>query len=89
MPMNKRLHDETVERIAAGIKRLRLEAGMSQTGLATKMRIAGEPWHQTTVSRVEAGYQEVSMIEMLALTRLFDCTLDDFVLSMDSDQASQ
>ena len=50
---------------------LRKRAGMSQEALALAMVNAGQRhWHQTTVSRVERGKQELRMSEALSLLRI-------------------
>lgn len=55
--------------IGENIKRRRRELGISQKGLAEKMRERGrDSWHQNTVSRVELGRQDVVVYDdVLAL----------------------
>jgi len=49
--------------INENMRRLRKAAKMSQGALAEKMSEQGRPWHQTTVSRIEVGSQELDSLE--------------------------
>lgn len=49
--------------INENMRRLRKAAKMSQGALAEKMSEQGRPWHQTTVSRIEVGSQDLDSLE--------------------------
>ena len=67
----------TDEVIAGNVARLRKKAGLSQKALAEAMQEAGQPhWHQTTVSRIEAGRQSVTFGEVRALTSILGSVIE-------------
>jgi hypothetical protein len=59
------------EAFSSPLRGLRLGADMTQVSLAAAMRERGFRWHQTTVARVEAGRQPLTMAEGAALADLF------------------
>lgn len=59
------------EAFSSPLRGLRLGADMTQTQLAAAMRERGFRWHQTTVTRVEAGRQHLTLEEAAALAELF------------------
>jgi transcriptional regulator with XRE-family HTH domain len=61
--------------VTSRIKQLRTEWGWSQSDLAKAMRRSGRSWHQTTVTRFEAGERGVTVTELEALAAAFDISL--------------
>jgi transcriptional regulator with XRE-family HTH domain len=52
---------------AENLKRMREDKGLSQTALARQMAEMGFPFHQMTISRIEAGRRDVGLVEAVAL----------------------
>lgn len=50
-------------RLSENMRILRKRAGLSQGDLAQQMAERGRPWHQTTVSRIERGSQELDSLQ--------------------------
>lgn len=64
-------NDADKRRIGSNIRYMRQEKGLSQQDLAREMKGRGQThWHQTTVSRVERGAQEVNLGELRALEQV-------------------
>lgn len=64
-------NDADKRRIGSNIRYMRQEKGLSQQDLARAMKERGQThWHQTTVSRVERGTQEVNLGELRALEQV-------------------
>jgi transcriptional regulator with XRE-family HTH domain len=61
------------------LKFVREKLGESQTGLAKRMADLGFPWHQTTVSRIEAGERPAQLGEAWALCRLLQVDLKSMI----------
>jgi transcriptional regulator with XRE-family HTH domain len=59
------------EAFSSPLRGLRVGADMTQTQLAAAMHDRGFRWHQTTVTRVEAGRQHLTLEEAAALAELF------------------
>lgn len=59
----------------ANLKRLREEKEISQTSFAQRMAEKGFAFHQTTVSRIEAGERPVRLSEATALAELVNATV--------------
>ena len=51
----------------------------TQGAVAARMREAGHDWHQTTLSKVEAGQRGVSLNEAYCLSLLLGAHLRDFL----------
>ena len=64
------------ERAGRQLSALRQAAGLTQEQLAGKMREAGHPWWQPTVSKVEAGRRAVQGDEMALLATVLGAPLD-------------
>jgi transcriptional regulator with XRE-family HTH domain len=69
------------EKFSSPLRGLRLEADMTQTSLAAAMQGRGFRWHQTTVTRVEAGRQRLTLQEAAALAELFGVPIDALMTS--------
>ena len=57
------------------MRELRLGASMAQAALAAAMADREFRWHQTTVARIEAGTQHLSIEEAAALAEIFGVEL--------------
>jgi transcriptional regulator with XRE-family HTH domain len=64
------------QRVGDRLSALRKAAGLTQEQLADKMRGAGHPWWQPTVSKVEAGRRAVPSDEMAVLAGILAAPLD-------------
>ncbi len=80
----------TVERVStfsaiAGkkVRALRESRNLSQVELAERMADMGHAWHQTTVSKVEAGTRAIQFDEAWAATFILCARLDDLVPTRD------
>lgn len=69
----------TEQRIAANLKAIREDVGMSQEQVATAMSERGYSWHQATVYKVENGGRQVQLGEADALAKVFDVPLDRMI----------
>jgi transcriptional regulator with XRE-family HTH domain len=65
-------------RLASNLRALRERKGWSQSALADAMAERGIPWHQQTVTRIEAGQQQVRFGELMALAAVLETSLDRF-----------
>lgn len=63
------------EAFSSPLRGLRLGADMTQVSLAEAMQERGFRWHQTTVARLEAGRQRLTMQEGATLAELFGVDL--------------
>lgn len=68
---------------AENLRRVREEAGLSQTSLAERMAASGFRFHQTTVARIEAGKRQVTLGEADALASIFNRRLIDMQILPD------
>jgi transcriptional regulator with XRE-family HTH domain len=64
--------DANSARLAVALRRLRQARGISQSDVAKAMCLAGFPWHQQTVERVESVERPVRALEAVELAKLFD-----------------
>jgi transcriptional regulator with XRE-family HTH domain len=58
------------------LRALRERKGISQAALAKAMKDRGWPWHQTSVSRIEAGVQALGFGETVDLAQVLGITPD-------------
>lgn len=59
--------------IGLAVASIRRDRGWTQNRLARAMSAIGEPWHQATVSRVEAAERPVSIAEGILLAEVLGC----------------
>jgi len=64
------------ERLSASVRALRESLDMSQAELARQMSARGWGWHQSTVTRVEAGRQSVRFAQAVDLADILHTSLD-------------
>lgn len=69
----------TEDRIAANLKAIRSDNGLSQEKVAAAMTELGYSWHQATVYKVEQGERQVQLGEADALAKVFDVPLADLI----------
>jgi len=82
------LRTEAAERqFAANLKAVREARGMSQTALAERMSGLGHRWHQSTVTKIEAGRRAVRIGEARDLATILDTTVDE-LSAIGTDEAA-
>ena len=59
------------------IRRMRVEAGLSQEQLATKIQVTGWDLSRGGLSKIEAQLRRVNDAELLILARVFNCETQD------------
>lgn len=59
------------------VRRMRVEAGLSQEKLAAKIQVAGWDLSRGGVSKIEAQLRRVNDAELLVLARVLRCELGD------------
>lgn len=59
------------------ISAMRKELKISQRMLADKMQLAGIDMDKNAVQRIEAGKRFVTDIEILAFSKVLDCSVED------------
>ena len=78
------MSDESVALSTSGgavgdrVRELRTRSERSQAWLARQMHERGFRWHQPTVHRVEAGEQEATFKEAVALADIFAVPVESF-----------
>ena len=63
--------------IGPTVRRMRVEAGLSQEQLATKIQVAGWDLSRGGLSKIEAQLRRVNDAELLILARVFNCETQD------------
>src|SRR5690348_5727469 len=66
------------ERISANVRSLREQRGISQAEIVRQMRDRGHSWHQSTVTRVEQGTQQLKAAELFDLAEILGTSVDRF-----------
>ncbi len=61
----------------ANVSRLRKEMKISQRELADRLQLIGLDVDKNAVQRIEAGKRFVTDIDIIALTKVLSCTLND------------
>jgi len=61
--------------IGPTVRRLRLDAGLSQDKLAAKLQMAGWDLSRAGVSKIEARLRRVNDAELVLLARVLSCEL--------------
>jgi transcriptional regulator with XRE-family HTH domain len=59
------------------VRRLRIEAKLSQEALAAKLQLAGWDLSRGGLSKIEAGLRRVNDAEVWVLAKTFSCSLED------------
>ena len=63
---------DLARQLAESLRRVRLEAGVTQTTMARKLGVS-----QATLNRLESGSQNVTLRTLQQLCRSLDCGLED------------
>lgn len=77
------------ERISANVRALREQKGLSQAELAKLMSERRHPWHQSTVTRVEQGTQQLKAAELVDLAAIFNASVDRFTWTQPEVSAAE
>lgn len=70
--------------IAENLKRLREERSMSQRQLAMEFQLRGFDIDRNVITRIERNQRYISDIELCAIAKIFETTLDDLVGGLDN-----
>lgn len=71
-------HDISLGR---NIRHLRLSCGLTQEQTTAKMQVLGCNLSRGTYAKIEAGIQNISVEELLALKQIFHAEFSEFFLS--------
>jgi transcriptional regulator with XRE-family HTH domain len=78
---SRELIAEIDRRFGAALKAQRERRHMSQANLLLELQLShGIKWHQSTVTKVEAGIRPVRLQEAAAIASILGMNLDDFIL---------
>ena len=59
------------------IRKLRMDAGLSQDALAARLQVAGWDLSRAGLSKIEARLRRVNDAELLVLARVLKCGVED------------
>ena len=85
MAASRQLPAPWEENFRANLVRLREGAGMTQTDLARALRDYGLAFHQQTVQRIEAGDRPLRLNEAIAVSKIFQQSLEGMTQSLDHE----
>jgi transcriptional regulator with XRE-family HTH domain len=63
--------------VGSQVRRLRIDAGLSQEALATRLQLAGWDLSRGGLSKIEACLRRVNDAELWMLTKVLSCSLTD------------
>ena len=69
--------DHSQNLVGPQVRRLRVEAGLSQEVLATRLQLAGWDLSRAGLSKIEAGLRRVNDAELWMLAKAFGVTVGD------------
>lgn len=69
--------------IGQNLKRYRLEAGLSQEGVAANLQVQGLDIHQKIISEIELGKYSIRISVLLALAELYNTPIENFFADLD------
>ena len=72
--MNKSIHSKEYKIVLAQLKKARLEAGLTQAQVATKLG-----HHQSYVSKIESGERRVDVVELNKFAKLYGKSVNYFL----------
>jgi transcriptional regulator with XRE-family HTH domain len=72
--------------LADNIRHYRVLNQLEQADVAERMQNLGQPWRRVTVSEVERGRRNVTVVELLALSLLFGATVGELLDPRRPDQ---
>lgn len=64
--------------IGKNIKNLRKQNKMTQVDLCTKMQLYGSSLSVTSLAKIEGGYRNIKISDLVILKSIFDVTYDKF-----------
>ena len=64
--------------MGSNLKRLRLQSGLSQEKLCTKLQLMNCDIGRTTYAKYEAGELNIRASVIIALKKIYNCSYDDF-----------
>lgn len=64
--------------IGVNLRRLRVEAGLSQENLAARLQVLGLPVSREIISQMELGRYSIRVSVLLALKELYHVSFDEF-----------
>ncbi|MFJ1749703.1 helix-turn-helix domain-containing protein [Streptomyces sp. NPDC088116] len=74
MPTARRPIGPTTRHVAASIRQLRTELGMSTTTMAGRLEALGHPVSQSGVTRMETGQRQITVDDLTALAAVLGVT---------------
>ena len=74
--------------IGSNIRRLRLEEGIGQTEMASRVQLCDVALTRESLVRIEGGRQHISLEQLKAIRDILGCTYED-LLSGDADRKAQ
>jgi transcriptional regulator with XRE-family HTH domain len=69
------------------VRKLRMDAGLSQESLSAKLQVAGWDLTRAGLSKIEARLRRVNDAELLVLAKVLKCNLSDLYPSKPGDLA--
>jgi transcriptional regulator with XRE-family HTH domain len=69
------------------VRKLRMDAGLSQEALAAKLQVAGWDLTRAGLSKIEARLRRVNDAELLVLARVLKCRVVDLYPARPTDVA--
>lgn len=78
----ERINQRTNHLVGENIKRLRIEKGLRNKDIVTKLQVEGVEISTGTYSKVEMGLNNPSVDLLIALTKIFSCDFNTFSRDM-------
>jgi transcriptional regulator with XRE-family HTH domain len=63
--------------IGPAVRRIRVEEGLTQEAFAARCQLAGWDLSRETLSKIEAGLRRVNDAEVMMLSKVLDCDIQD------------
>lgn len=78
--MQKLLQDKS---IGKNIRRMRKEKRLTQPDLVAMLQTRGSSiGDSTTLAKIEGGYRNIRVSDIMLLKEIFDCTYEDFFFNL-------
>ncbi len=71
------MNAETERKIGENIKKLRLQAGMTQETLSAKLQLAGCDITRSSVAKIEVGQRHLYADEIILIKNILDVSYDE------------
>lgn len=72
--------------IGENLRRLREQAGFSQSQLVTKLHLMGSNMSRSTYSKIETGTRNIRISDFIALKIVYDVDFSEFFLGLLPDE---